>query len=185
MAAAHASRQIPGAAALDGMSMDQFRLLLTAYNRRATGSRLELIKKVCALKTEMNLSFGQLMCVTVLLQHGIPFSREHKMEITGFGTQWYDFWLPKRKTIIEYHGVHHFDPESRKQAQSYLDKIQQMDVAKVQYALDQGWKVILIDDTHSSIKSIAEQIMKGLKTKANIYLSDQTKLEYITDGLRP
>ena len=185
-ASSYAHRQIPGANGLDGMSVEQFKLILGTCDYPTTGRRSELIDKICTLKTRLNMSYGELMCATVLLEAGIQFVREYECFIPGFGDRRYDFWLPKFETIIEYNGAPHFNSKYRNQGRAGLNEVRRVDVGKIKYARarPRGWKVIVIDENYYNIKGITEQIMKGLRSGSDLYLSNRTKLKYILDGLK-
>ena len=76
--------------------------------------------------------------------------------VPEYNTTWskrkqYDFYLPKYNTIIETHGIHHYEQISRGRT---LTEEQENDVFKEKLAMENGIKHYIVIDTSSSVNSI-------------------------------
>lgn len=167
---------------LDGIPKPQLERFMEAFGVRSRGTRKDVVEAVIQLKRNKNMSIGELMCAVALLELDKPFVREFECDIPE--RRRYDYYIPRSKTVIEYHGEPHFCVDYLNQGSIRLNECRRTDIRKAQYALDQKWKIIILDMECRNYGVIKYHIQKGLKARDKLYLSDELKLKYILTGLK-
>lgn len=88
---------------------------------------------------------------------------------TGFSKNvslpyYFDFYLPKSNTIIEYDGELHFFPKERYGGEEHLNNYIYRDTRKNDYLLDKGIKLIRIPYTTKDKEKMTQEIVAALES---------------------
>lgn len=101
---------------------------------------------------EDNMSSGEKAIKEWLIEQGIKY--EYNKTFDDCRNKQYlvfDFFLPQHDVLIEYDGVHHFEPclfgDRKETAEEMLEMTQEHDKIKDEYAEESGYKMIRIADT--------------------------------------
>ena len=82
----------------------------------------------------------------------------------------FDFYLPENNTLVEFDGGYHFDNVRKKKKNNKHYEYQILnDKEKNEYAKSKGIKLIRI--SYHDMKNIEEELMKGLDSTEQLYLS--------------
>lgn len=91
----------------------------------------------------------------LLRQAGVEFKTQISLDD---GKHKYDFYLPKYNAILETHGVQHYEQSSRGRS---LKEEQENDKAKMELALNSGYRYIVIDARNSELEWMKTNIMNS------------------------
>jgi hypothetical protein len=105
---------------------------------------------------ECNIYKGEEKVGIWLNINNITYVYQYKVKIED-SYHYYDFYLPKYNTIIEYNGLQHYKPIKFFGGQKGFDYLQSRDKIKEQYCLDNDIKLIII-----SYKDNIEETLKTL-----------------------
>lgn len=116
-------------------------------------ARLKQLKKI-----EVKRSYPEKVIKAVLEESGINFKQEKTFDFTG--SKRFDFYLPDFLTVIEVHGIQHYE-EARKMPRFKLTLDEQIktDRWKKEQAIDNGLKYIEIDAKKSNFNYIKDNIL--------------------------
>lgn len=112
-------------------------------------------------------SRGEKKIAEILLNYNIQFEREKTfLDLKYKSNLFYDFYLPKHKVFIEYHGKQHFKPINFFGGKIGFIETRKRDMIKLKYAIDKKYLLISLYDI--SIKNIEEFLVNALKYKSII-----------------
>ena len=94
---------------------------------------------------------------------GIEFSQEHIFEdLMDKKHLRYDFFIPKKKILVEYHGKQHFEAVDHFGGEKALQETQRRDKIKKDYAKENGYHLVEIPYTATSPEQVRKILMKYL-----------------------
>jgi very-short-patch-repair endonuclease len=123
----------------------------------------------CPLCIDLKNSKGMQKIEEFLVQHKIDFERERTFKTLRYKLPLpLDFWLPKRKTVIEFDGEQHNPKRAKKhfwvKTEKRLRLIKKRDRIKNKWAKERGYKMIRIDYTEQNqIKKILLSKFRGIR----------------------
>jgi very-short-patch-repair endonuclease len=85
----------------------------------------------------------------------------------------FDFYLPENNTLVEFDGIYHFEKKDRKQLKYMYQALN--DREKNEYTKINSIKLIRIG--YLDIKNIEEELMKGLDSNDQLYLSTKYPID--------
>jgi hypothetical protein len=100
-----------------------------------------------------SISMGERTISKLLRSNGIEFSKEAKL--IPKSNYRFDFVLPDRKTIIEYHGAQHYRPVEYFGGEPSFRKTQERDGFKQRWAVENGYTFVTIPYLVSGVSHIA------------------------------
>jgi hypothetical protein len=107
-------------------------------------------------------SQGEKKITEILLKYKIEFDREVTfIDLKDKSNLFYDFYLPKHKLFIEYHGIQYFKPVKFFGGNDGLIKTRKHDIIKYKYAIDNGYKMLWINNI--SIKNLENTLIDKFK----------------------
>jgi hypothetical protein len=90
-------------------------------------------------------SRGEKGVAEILRKNNVEFIREVTFDdLIDKSNLYYDFYLPKHKLFIEYHGIQHIRPIDFFGGENEFIKIRKRDVIKYKYAINNGYKMMWI-----------------------------------------
>ena len=90
-------------------------------------------------------SHGEKKVAEILIKNNIEFIREFTFnDLRDKSNLFYDFYLPKYKLFIEYHGIQHCRPIDFFGGRSEFNETRKRDVIKNKYAINNGYKIMWI-----------------------------------------
>lgn len=92
-------------------------------------------------------SRGERKVSEILIKNNILFEREVTFSnLKDKSNLFYDFYLPKYKLFIEYHGIQHFKSINFFGGSDGLVRRKKHDIIKYKYAVDNGYKILWINN---------------------------------------
>lgn len=135
-------------------------------------------KKVTTHNRNVKMSNGEKLCADALSSKGIVYDYQSLVVIRT--NRWYDFKFEYEgfTYILEYDGKQHFQMVSLFHKKLYDFIMQQIrDIEKMEFALNNGYRVIRIDYTCE--KLIQHHLDKALKLRNSIYYSNESFYSYL------
>lgn len=119
------------------------------------------------------ISFGEKVVYNILEQQGIMFTREKTFDWSN--NKRYDFYLPHQNTVIEVHGMQHYQQTSRKSART-LEEEQANDRYKYEMAMNNDIENYIVIDAR---ESSTEWIKNSLLNNKNNYIIKTHNIDWI------
>jgi len=93
-------------------------------------------------------SRGEKKVSEILLKNNVLFEREVTFDdLKDKSNLFFDFYLPKHKLFIEYHGIQHFKSVDFFGGKNGFIKTRKHDIIKYNYAINNGYKMLWIINT--------------------------------------
>lgn len=106
-----------------------------------------------------NASKGELALEEIFIKHNIQFKREFKIPDTNFRYE-YDFYLPDRNCLIEFHGIQHYKPIEYFGGTDNLDYVKANDKFKKHLADSSSIRIIYFN--YIQLKQLAKEQFEDL-----------------------
>jgi len=117
--------------------------------------KVETHLKGCGCNLCKTKSRGEISIINFLNKYNIPHTREKTFNNIDNTRLRFDFWLPHKKTLIEYDGKHHFKPIKYFGGEKAFEKIQINDEIKNRYCIENNINLIRISyKEYKNIKNI-------------------------------
>lgn len=113
-----------------------------------------------------NISNGERMVELALTRMGLDFIPQHKIDykdgvVIKRGGMYVDFYIPSRKTFIEFNGEQHYKPCERFGGKKSYERQKKRDEILRQYSKDNGYN--LIEIPYTEFKRINNILIEGLQ----------------------
>lgn len=105
---------------------------------------------------ECNVSKGEEQIAIFLNQNNIEYIYQYQVKIKN-SYHYYDFYLPKHNTLIEYNGLQHYKPVAFFGGKKGFEYLKQRDEIKKQYCLDNNINLFILsynDNIEEKLKTL-------------------------------
>jgi very-short-patch-repair endonuclease len=122
---------------------------------------------------------GELGVLKFFADRGIPTITQWPVSVPGH-TLRCDVYVPSLRLIVEFDGIQHYTfPNYFHKTRQEFQRAQRRDVLKVQYAIDQGLRIVHLDYSYVSAHKLEAAMATFVSLPHKLIVTDRKKYAYL------